>query len=83
LSIAYQCVSEKVAVHAWPAIRARDEVCGLGQRTTEVGVVGLVSMDLEELIVGRHSRCDGPLQLAPDSEHGPPRRRRHRYEALG
>src|SRR3712207_2393113 len=36
-------------------------------------------MDLEELIVGRHSRCDGLLLLALDSEHGPPRRRRHGY----
>jgi hypothetical protein len=56
----YQCVSEKVAVHGWSATRARDEVYGVGQRTTEVGVVvGRVCLDLEELVVGQHSRCEG------------------------
>ena len=55
-----------VAVHAWSSIRARDEVCGLGQGTTEVDVeVGHLCLDLEGLIVGRHSsRCEGLLLLA-------------------
>ena len=44
-----------------------DEVRGVGQGTTEVEV-GRVSLDLEELIVGRHIRCEGLLLLALDSE---------------
>jgi hypothetical protein len=43
-----------VAEHSWPAIRGRDEVCGVGQGTTEVDVeVGRVCLDLKDLIVGR------------------------------
>ena len=57
-------VAVLVAVHAWSATRARDEVCGLGQGTTAVGVVGRVCLDLEELIAGQHSRCEG-LPLLP------------------
>jgi hypothetical protein len=43
-----------VAVHGWSATRARDEVCGLGQGTTEVDV-WRVCVDLEELVVGQHT----------------------------
>ena len=43
MSIVYQRVSEKVALHSWSATHARDEVCSTGQGTTEVGVVGRVS----------------------------------------
>jgi len=71
LSIMYQCVSEKVAlrvaVHDWSAPRAREEVSGVGQGTAEVDV-WRVSLDLEELIVGRHIRCEDLLLLALDSE---------------
>ncbi len=41
---------------------------GVGQGTTEVRVVGRGSLELEELIVSGHSRCDGLLLLALDSE---------------
>jgi hypothetical protein len=67
----YQYVSEKVAVrvvvHAWSATRAReDEASDVDEGMTEaVIVVGHVCLNLEELIVGRHSsRCDGLLLLA-------------------
>ena len=53
-----------VAVHVGSSIRAWDEVSAVGQGTTKVGVVGSVCLDLEELIVGPHSRCDGLLLLA-------------------
>jgi hypothetical protein len=62
-------VAVRVAVHAWPTTRARDEVCGVGEGTTVVGaVVGRVCLDPEELIVGQHSRCEGLLLLAQGSE---------------
>ena len=54
-----------VAVHAWPSTRARDEASGVDEGMTEAGVVvERVCLDLEELIVGRHSRCEGLLLLA-------------------
>ena len=62
-------VAGRVAVHGWSAILARDDASGIGQGMTDVGVVvGRVCLALEELIVSRHSRCDGPLLLALDSE---------------
>jgi hypothetical protein len=66
-----------VAVHAWSSILAEDGSCGVGQGTTEVDVeVGRICLDLEELVVGHHSRCDGLPLLAVDTKHGPPHRRR-------
>ena len=48
-------VAVPVAVHAWSSIRAGDEVCGLGQGTTEVDVVSRRRLPGpgEELIVGQ------------------------------
>jgi hypothetical protein len=64
-------VAVRVAVHVWPAIRARDEVCGVGPGTTEVGV-GRLPRSLKELIVGRHSRCDVLPLLALDTAQAAP-----------
>jgi hypothetical protein len=58
-------VAVRVAVHGWSATHARDEVCSVGQGTTEVSV-GRVSLDLKELIVSQHSRCDDFPLLALD-----------------
>ena len=70
-------VAVRVAVHAWSSILAEDGICGVGQGTTEVEVeVGRICLDLEELVVGHHSRCDGLPLLAVDTKHGPPHRRR-------
>ena len=60
---AYQPGCSTVAVHLSASIRARDEVSGVGQGMTEVNVVGSVSLDLEELILSRYSRCDDLLLL--------------------
>jgi hypothetical protein len=38
--------------------------------------VGRICLDLEELVVGHHSRCDGLPLLAVDTKYGPPHRRR-------
>ena len=62
-------VAVRAAVHGWSATRARDDASSIGQGMTDVGVVvGRVCLALEELIVSRHSRCDGLLLLALDSE---------------
>ena len=50
------------AVHGWSAPRAREEVSGVGQGTAEVDV-WRASPDLEKLIVGQHSLCEGLLLL--------------------
>jgi hypothetical protein len=68
-----QCVPARistVAVHSWPSIRARDELFGVGEEMTEVGV-RRVTHGLEERIVGCHNdpvpapsaRALGPLLL--------------------
>ena len=51
---------------------------------TEVGVVvGRVSLDLEELIFGRHSRFDSLLLLALDTAHAATPLKACICEALG
>ena len=77
-------VAVRVAVHAWSAIRARDEASAMGQETTEVGVVvGRVCLDLEKLIVDRHSRCEGFPLLALDAESTGSHATEGMEEALG
>jgi hypothetical protein len=67
LSIVYQCVSEKVAVHGWLAPCAREEVSGVGQETAEVDV-WRVSLDFAKFFVAQHCLCEGLLLLALGSE---------------
>ena len=71
-------VAVRVAVHAWSSILVEDGIYGVGQgTTTEVGVeAGRICLDLEELVVGHHSRFEGLPLLAVDTEHRPPHHRR-------
>ena len=56
----------------------------MGQETTEVGVVvGRVCLDLEKLIVDRHSRCEGFPLLALDAESTGSHATEGMEEALG
>jgi hypothetical protein len=58
MSIAYQCVSARLQYGcskcAESSTRARDEVAGVGEGMSELDV-GRVSLDLEELVVGRRT----------------------------
>jgi hypothetical protein len=40
-------VAVRVAVHRWSSVRARGEVCGVGEAMSEVSVVGLLYLDPE------------------------------------
>src|SRR3712207_3620310 len=57
-------VAVRVAVHGWSPIRARDEASGVGQGTTEVGVVVAVKHIPDRAYRSSSTRCKNPLPSA-------------------
>ena len=53
-------VAVRVAVHAWSPIRARDEASGVGQGTTEVGVVVAEEHSRSRISIQHHKMWESP-----------------------